>query len=477
MAGEGDPPPLPAKNWTQKGSYEYDPGIIYNGFKVIVFKEKISPCLVGEILEKKYSSEHVTRVVKNGRDCVIVHCRSAQIANEISKYQDLIELEYKPYIPLYYVASCGLVFDIDTKYTCDNLLVKLKAGQYKIHSVQRVTRAIRENDNVTQMDTRRVKVFFKGTQVPQYVIMNLVQLKCEPFVGRVMTCTKCWKMGHTTSRCTIKTPRCKVCLLDSHLSDSCTSTQHICASCSGQHVSTYQFCNERLRQQNIQTAMATKNLSKNEASQLFPVKRHNPLDFNQLFVKNRFDVLDEEDDVEWPQLVPAHMRKKKSTNTNEQIIPSHDKPDLPVVDERSRSVSKNRGRGGGRGRSTSTRRSGPLQNNRGGKRGERSDDDILDEEMQRVAKERKLQEDQQQATIDKTNPDALKPSHSRTHFNRTNFNNTTQNNNNTPQRSSADIIQEAHKQLEYVKTLATLLPSGAPPQTGDHDEIMITEND
>ncbi|GAB0086529.1 hypothetical protein DMENIID0001_006130 [Sergentomyia squamirostris] len=376
--GGGDPPPKfdrdKDKDQISRPSYSYKDGICYNGFRVLVWKKEISPCLVGEILKYKFNEEHVSEITKNGRDSVIVHCKNRETANLISYDVKLIEAGYKPYIPLYYVTSCGLIFDVDQKYEELHIADNLKTGQFKIHSVGRVTRI----DNNGIVKTRRIKVYFHGTKVPEYAFFNLVRLQCEPFIPKVVTCGKCWRIGHVGGKCNNPELRCKICL-GNHMANACQITTPICAQCSGNHHSTYAQCPERIRQRNIRTAMATRNLSRNEANNLFPKYKRNPYAFNSIVVQNRYAVLEDENyEAEFP---PISRNRNQSANRglSSTNIPAHQVPELPIVNDQHRSRSN-------------TRR--PGNHNKGTKRDSShiSDDELLDRAISQAAKERRLLE-------------------------------------------------------------------------------------
>lgn len=379
----GDPPPKPpdppdtnkssSDQSTEKVSHEYQPGVTYNGYKVIIFKKAISPTLPGEILMDEYGKKDITHITKNGANTAIVHCSTASIANSIVKNQKLSEAGYKAYIPIYYVTSCAIVFDIDVKYSISDIISRTETAQFELHSIERVKRRETVSGNPELIDTKRVKLYFHGTDIPEYVYMNFVRLRCTPFVPRVMTCNKCWRIGHSARSCHEKFMRCKRCLND-HLEEVCIADSYKCASCGGNHNSTNSICNERQRQNNIALAMATKNLTRNEASDLFPKVRHNPYAFNQIITSNKYSVLeDNEYDSEYPALQTAGRKPQN----DQLVIPTHAKPNLPIAQRRGRSTTR---RPFNKSDISMRKRNSSLL----------SDDEILDDAIQQVAKERKI---------------------------------------------------------------------------------------
>lgn len=375
--GEKHPdPPDRGKSETERIRYEYQENIKYNGYKVIVWKKGISPTIVGEIILEDFSKDQVRVIAKNGANSVIIHCNSASVANTIAKNQKLIREDYKAYIPIYYVTSCALIWDIDVKYSVSDVMKRMETGQFEIHSIERIRRQARDG-NQELIDTRRVKVYFHGTDIPEYVFMNLVRLECKPFIHNIVTCKKCWRIGHSSRRCQEEHLRCRRCL-ENHLESSCEAETYKCASCTGNHSSTYAMCRERKRQHDIATAMATRNLSRNEANDLFPKLRKNPFAFNQIVTHNKYSVLENEDfDTNFPPLNASHKK------TNETLkIPAHGKPELPIIERRGRST---------------TRRPGPDTSNHGRKRdkSQLTDDELLDEEIQRVKRERRIMQQKQ----------------------------------------------------------------------------------
>ncbi|GAB0093791.1 hypothetical protein DMENIID0001_089670 [Sergentomyia squamirostris] len=114
---------------------------------------------------------------------------------------------------------------------------------------------------------------------------------------------------------------------------SCNTTELKCASCGGAHESTYAFCKERMRQHNVQTAMATGNLIKHEALKLFPRQQQNPFSYDNILRQNPYNALDLDNENEFPALT---TQKKQPSR-----IPSHEKPVLPAVTIK-RARSRNR---------------------------------------------------------------------------------------------------------------------------------------
>ncbi|GAB0093792.1 hypothetical protein DMENIID0001_089680 [Sergentomyia squamirostris] len=121
-------------------SYEYLKGIVYNGYRVIVWQKNISPCPVGRIIHGKHGNQDISHIVKNGPNSVVVHCKTAEVANKIAKDESLIAKDLKPYIPLYYVTSPGIVFDVDEDYSEEFIKENLETDHHKVHSVVRINR-------------------------------------------------------------------------------------------------------------------------------------------------------------------------------------------------------------------------------------------------------------------------------------------------------------------------------------------------
>lgn len=301
-------------------SFEYQPGVTYNGFRVMCIKENISPLFLGDLIFKNFEEGIAIQIDKLGKNSAVVHCRDKKAANELCANLPMKEAGYKLFIPLYYVASCAIIFDIDPEYSEKDIFERMDARQFKPLKVERIQRRMFNSGSEEILDTRRMKVYFHGIDIPQHVFINYVRIRCEPFIQRLQQCRNCWRIGHWKSICKEEEIKCVICWGD-HLAADCSSQNTPkCILCQGAHRSNDQACPERMRQLNIRVAMAAQNLCRNEAAMLFPRPRKNAYSFRQIIVSNSFQALDDE---EFPPL-PTH--KPKSFNHIAEQIPAHQKP-------------------------------------------------------------------------------------------------------------------------------------------------------
>lgn len=311
--------------------YKYIPNVQYNGFKVMVTSSKndLDSLEVGEIVKKSFDRNEIRDIRQTGRKSLIIYCEKYHVANMMSEMTTLQNEDRKFFIPLYFTSSCGVIWGINKKYSEEYLMQNIEAGQLKIRKVVRVKRYdyVDGQRQQTAIDTDRVKIYFEGGCIPQYVFINYVRIPCEPLEMKVTPCKICWSYYHGTWQCKNER-KCKRCG-SPHSPYACEQPMK-CPACNGNHQADYINCPEKVRQENINRLVTRKNMSKAEAALYYPHPKKKTDTHSSIVQSNRFSVLDDESDDDFPSLEAASKTRKNKKQKRAQI-PVHEAPTTPKL--------------------------------------------------------------------------------------------------------------------------------------------------
>uniref|UniRef100_A0A1L8DFJ7 Putative mediator of rna polymerase ii transcription subunit 13-like protein n=1 Tax=Nyssomyia neivai TaxID=330878 RepID=A0A1L8DFJ7_9DIPT len=314
----------------QRQKFYYNQNTHYNEFKVVVTKPKdFDSIQVGKIVKNNTNQGDVKETLITGRKSAVIICSNRNVANALAKAKEFEDNGYIAYIPIYYITSCGIIRGINKKYTNEEILQEIDARQVSVYKVERIKRREIVDGEPVYMDTERMKVYFEGNEIPQYVYINSVRFPCDPFVRFVRQCHKCWEYTHISRNCTKALSKCKICG-EGHPSNGCANPPK-CSSCRGNHPSDYINCPEKARQQNINTAITMNNMSANEAALLFPRPQMKRTSF-AIVTQNRFGAFNDDDDVneEYPTIQESNERKHNKNKNMQRKVPTHPRPSARV---------------------------------------------------------------------------------------------------------------------------------------------------
>ena len=103
---------------------------------------------------------------------------------------------------------------------------------------------------------------------PKYIRVAYLNIPVEPFVPNPLRCFNCQKFGHGQSNCS-HNPVCARCGLQGHKDNDCPAPQPKCANCYGDHPAYSRQCPEWTKQQTIVKIKTERNVSFNEAKQIY----------------------------------------------------------------------------------------------------------------------------------------------------------------------------------------------------------------
>lgn len=277
-------PPLPPEEPLEKGSKNSTPGNTIEKeqnlfsasdlgpYEVYMENEQensaignIHPMKIGRILREKKITD-IQSILKKGRNRIAVRFFSYQSANNLVKSNLGKEQQLKIYVPRHLTTCQGIVRDVDTSLTIDEIMANIRSTKTVINVRRLNRRMVKEDNEVTYEPTKTVVLTFKGSMLPKNVSLYYVSLDVKTYILPVVRCTKCMRFGHNAKACK-GSERCRNCGNAPHPDCSC---QTKCIHCGEPHDALYAKCPELKRQQQIKEVMAFENVTFFEAAKRFP---------------------------------------------------------------------------------------------------------------------------------------------------------------------------------------------------------------
>lgn len=305
----------------------YDENTQLGNFKVFIQKAEngdidgrrvgISVLKVAEQIHKITKGKGINEIKKVGRNRIICDCTEANTANNLVLAEELKSLNFKAFIPNFLVSRAVIVKNIDSDFTEERLKNIIDCRQYKIKNIIRLNRRVQNDGEIEYIPTNTVKIFFFGQNFPEYIYIWNARFPCEPFIPATKQCYRCFRFGHLSKQCKSTNEKCFTCGDSGHTKKECKSKEPKCNNCGQAHESTSRNCPERKRQENINTLMATHNMSYQEASLEIPKLRETG-NYYSVRTENKFAVLNDEND--FPELI--------GNNQQQQGIPMYVPPPI-----------------------------------------------------------------------------------------------------------------------------------------------------
>jgi len=159
----------------------------------------------------------------------------------------------------------GIIFNIPTKFS-DSELKEYISSPVPIQEITRVKTNDRDNKDIF-INTPRVKVLFKGTQIPNEIVFLYTKINVSPFVP-FSKCFRCFRFNDFAQHCKQTEQKRSKCSLSHSREQQCS--QLVCTNCKQNHSATSLECPARKRAYAIQKCMTLENLSRNETKIRYP---------------------------------------------------------------------------------------------------------------------------------------------------------------------------------------------------------------
>lgn len=121
------------------------------------------------------------------------------------------------------------------------------------------------------LPTNTIILTFDRTELPSEVIVGYTRVRVRPYVPNPMRCFRCQRFGHTRTHCRNR-PVCAKCASTEHLDDDCQAETYRCVNCDDQqvpHTSYDRKCPSYVKEKEINSIKATRNLSFKEARNVY----------------------------------------------------------------------------------------------------------------------------------------------------------------------------------------------------------------
>lgn len=160
--------------------------------------------------------------------------------------------------------SYGIIRDVDLDLTNEEALNTIKCiNDIEIISIKRLDR---RDDDGNWVPSESARVSFRGSNLPAYVCVGNIRIKVEPYIFPTTQCSKCWKFGHSKTRCMINKVRCPKC---GERHENCDKTYFKCVNCQGNHMALDKMCPVYAREKRLRELMAEFNCTYRVACNMY----------------------------------------------------------------------------------------------------------------------------------------------------------------------------------------------------------------
>lgn len=186
-----------------------------------------------EFRDIKDSIEKIKNMDKNK---VMVFCSSAEAANKLVATDiGRVNSDWMAIIPDSRIQIIEVVNNIAMEIAEQEILELIKPiPNIRALKVERITRRDRDIDmsndgNISFLPTKLIKIYFKGSTLPEVIHPDGIQKKVRHFIPRIKRCLKCLRFGHLKDSSKGNT-RCPKCTEEHELKD-CKNQPAPCVHC------------------------------------------------------------------------------------------------------------------------------------------------------------------------------------------------------------------------------------------------------
>lgn len=263
-------------------------------------RKPINALSLGRIINKLQVKD-VNEIIKIGYGrCKVTFVNHITANNFVNDKR--IEAEgYQPKIFAHFVSKVGIIFDIPTEITMDELMTSMRSTVPVLKCIRMERRE--RNEDRTTVPTRRVKIIFKGLEIPKEIFFEYTRIPVRHFIS-FSQCYRCFRYNHFAEHCKQRTAPCTKCFQLHEKADECRETK--CSNCKQAHPPTSRECPAREKAYAIKRTMTIENLSFKEAS----------MKFRGVF-SNRFDLLADNEQITFPA-IKSKMDKIPTINNSKE---------------------------------------------------------------------------------------------------------------------------------------------------------------
>ncbi|CAH2087447.1 unnamed protein product [Euphydryas editha] len=204
-----------------------------------------------DVLKLKYISPYKARVDMANEDS----------ANKLQSGEGLISRGWKMQKAFEKHESHGVIRNIDLEISDEDIFKSISCpSAAQLVAVKRLKRR-----NVYEewwSNSESVRLSFKGSFLPAYVLVENLRIKVEPYVFPVSQCSRCWRFGHIVKFCPSSKIVCPKCT-QNHA--NCDTKSFTCINCKGHHMALDRSCPAYIKEKSIRQLMADFNCTYKKA--------------------------------------------------------------------------------------------------------------------------------------------------------------------------------------------------------------------
>ncbi|KAL4713731.1 hypothetical protein ACJJTC_004262 [Scirpophaga incertulas] len=168
-----------------------------------------------QFLKENTPETGFSRPTKRNRESVEIEEEWTVVNDEdsaitLKECSELLDMGWRIQKAMEVSQSYGVIRDVDLDLSDEEVFNNISCPEPAVLiSSKRLSRRSPNNDGWTPCET--VKLCFKGSALPPYVLIYDMRVKVEPYVFPVTQCSHCWKMGHSFKMCPTKKIVCPKC--------------------------------------------------------------------------------------------------------------------------------------------------------------------------------------------------------------------------------------------------------------------------
>lgn len=273
-----------------KPGYETDAKIFYSAddrgpFTVFVSRKELDPSSGTSLKILKVAqflhNNNIKGIIEGGikalgRNKISVNFKTPEEANSFAQNSLLESNGLLAHIPRFHVFRLGVVKNIPTEWTLEELISGISTPSYcgEVVRARRLNFKSSRDGTVTWVPSNTVVLTFTGQRLPEKIFCFNASLPVSIYHLPTIQCRNCCRFGHISKQCRSK-PRCFRCA-QPHAGENCSipDSESSCFLChGGRHTATDPRCPEHSRQKSIKILMSEENISYVDASKRFPQVR------------------------------------------------------------------------------------------------------------------------------------------------------------------------------------------------------------
>lgn len=192
---------------------------------------------------------------------------SSVCAERFENCQELSDLGWRIQRAMEVSLCYGVIRDVDIDLTEEEIMKSITCPEPAVLvSVSRLMRRERNSEGNSWKPSESVRLCFRGSFRPPYVTVDDIRIRVELYIFPVSQCTRCWRLGHVTTKCSSSVKVCPKC---SGSYENCDTTAFKCVNCGGHHISLLRICPAYIKEKRLRELMAEFNCTYRRALTIY----------------------------------------------------------------------------------------------------------------------------------------------------------------------------------------------------------------